>query len=63
MAAQGDHHFAVRKEISDNRTASRVTHLNGPARRDEIARMLGGVRTSATTLQHAAELLDDAAAG
>ncbi|MEC9342189.1 MAG: DNA repair protein RecN [Pseudomonadota bacterium] len=63
VAAQGDRHLGVRKAVQDGRTATRVVPLTDAERREEIARMLGGARTSTTTLQHAAELLDDAALG
>jgi hypothetical protein len=56
----------VAKRVADGQTVSRVERLDDAARVDEIARMLGGVRITATTRQHADELLrqarEDAAA-
>lgn len=42
VAALGGHHWRVSKEQSATTTLSRVTHLEGAERVDEIARMLSG---------------------
>ena len=42
VAARGEHHWQVSKRVEDGRTLSRVVPLTGPARVDEIARMLAG---------------------
>jgi len=55
VAAAGGVHFVVSKEVRDGRTESRVTRLDGDARVEELARMLGGV--SAAARRHAEELL------
>lgn len=47
--------FVVSKEVRDNRTVSQLVEVEGEARVDEIARMLGGKTGSA--LAHARELL------
>lgn len=57
VAAQADWQWSIAKETSDGSTLSRVTPLDGAARVDEIARMLGGVRITDTTRQHAREML------
>lgn len=54
VAAAGETHFVVSKSLSDGRTESRVTRLEGAARVEELARMLGG---GAAAKVHAAELL------
>ncbi len=42
VAARGAHHWQVTKRVRDGDTLSAVTELPGPARVDEIARMLAG---------------------
>ncbi|HET9620956.1 MAG TPA: DNA repair protein RecN [Kofleriaceae bacterium] len=60
IAAFADHHFHVEKTELAGRTETHVRRLVGTARRDELARMLGGHATSKARA-HAAELLADAA--
>ena len=43
LAAFGDQHFRVSKELDDGRTLTRVQILSGVKRVDELALMLGGV--------------------
>lgn len=43
LAAFGDQHFSVRKEVEGGRTATRVELLEGDARLIELAQMLGAV--------------------
>jgi DNA repair protein RecN (Recombination protein N) len=57
VAAQADQQWTVAKEVVGDTTRSRVTPLDAGARVEEIARMLGGAQITATTRQHAAELL------
>ena len=57
VAARGQQHFQVSKKMVDQTTASRITLLESQGRIEEIARMLGGVKITATTLQHAKEML------
>ncbi|GAB1394947.1 DNA repair protein RecN [Rhodocyclaceae bacterium] len=47
----------TRKETEGDATFSRVTPLDAAGRVEEIARMLGGVKITDTTRQHARELL------
>jgi DNA repair protein RecN (Recombination protein N) len=42
VAAHGDIHFLVTKDVADNRTMTRVERLNGDRRIEEVARMMGG---------------------
>lgn len=60
VAACGNAHFAVRKEIHEGRTRTLITALEATARVDEIARMLGGKESTSVVLRHAQELLDAA---
>jgi len=55
VAAVAATHFVVTKEVAKGRTHSQLAEVRGKARREEIARMLGGQPESA--LQHAATLL------
>ena len=60
VAACGDHHFVVSKQVQDKRAASDVRAVTGEARVAEVARMLGGERL-ATSVAHAQQLLGSAA--
>ena len=62
VAACADHHFVVAKRTQDGATHSEVAPVAGEARVAEIARMLGGERLSGTSVAHAQEMLDVAAA-
>jgi DNA repair protein RecN (Recombination protein N) len=57
VAASADHQWQVAKTTSKTKVASRVVPLYAGQRVEEIARMLGGVKITATTRQHAAEML------
>jgi DNA repair protein RecN (Recombination protein N) len=59
IAAYADHHFHVEKSEVAGRTETHVRRLTGAARKDELARMLGGHATSKAKA-HAAELLAEA---
>lgn len=57
VAAQGAAHLRVSKSVVDGQTLSRIEVLGRDERIDEVARMLGGVEITATTRQHASEML------
>lgn len=57
VASCGDQHWRVSKSSTDGRTVSRISPLDGEGRVLEIARMLGGEDITATTRQHASEML------
>lgn len=57
VAAQAHHHLQVQKTRSKSRTQTRVERLDTQQRIDEIARMLGGQKITASTRQHAQEML------
>src|SRR3569623_848219 len=46
IAAYADHHFHVEKAEVGGRTETHVRSLTGTARKDELARMLGGQATA-----------------
>ena len=58
VAALGDHHLQVNKAVSDDTTVIEVTHLNRTQRVEEIARMLGGLKITGKTREHAREMLN-----
>ncbi|MGA9422743.1 MAG: DNA repair protein RecN [Rhodanobacteraceae bacterium] len=60
VAAQGHRHLRVGKSNIDGATEVRVDTLDQTARRDEIARMLGGVDITRETRAHARQMLDRA---
>ena len=57
VAARGAHHLRVAKRASGEVVTSGIECLDAAARVEEIARMLGGATLTATTRQHAAEML------
>ncbi|MFA5371997.1 MAG: DNA repair protein RecN [Sideroxydans sp.] len=57
VAAQADQQWQVSKAVEQGVTLSHIQVLKGEQRVEEIARMLGGVKITATTRKHAAELL------
>lgn len=57
IAKFGDHHFSISKHVKDGRTLTTIQQLSEAKRHREIARMLGGEDITATTLEHARELL------
>ena len=57
VAARGQRHFQVSKKMVGQTTESRIIALDSQGRIEEIARMLGGVKMTATVLQHAQEML------
>jgi DNA repair protein RecN (Recombination protein N) len=57
IAALADRHFTVSKTVVSGKTFTRVTDLKGEARIQEMARLMGGVEISKTSVAHARELL------
>ena len=58
IASFGTTHFYVWKEDADGHTRARIRRLDDPEERvNEIARMLGGEKVSASAVAHARELL------
>ncbi len=57
IAAAGNHHFRISKQVSGGRTRTRITPLERKQRVREIARMLGGVKITQATLDHAKEMI------
>jgi len=57
VAARGSQHLRVAKLGRGEQLMSQIEVLDPAARVEEIARMLGGLKITATTRQHAAEML------
>ncbi|CAH1197458.1 DNA repair protein RecN [Paenibacillus allorhizoplanae] len=57
VASFADVHFYIRKEVDHERTFTRVQDMPDAGRIEELARMLGGVEVTETTLHHAGEML------
>lgn len=57
VAAQGVHHFAIRKTVENGATFTRVAALSEAQRIDELARLQGGIAIGASAREHAADLL------
>ncbi|MBI1283822.1 MAG: DNA repair protein RecN [Thiobacillus sp.] len=57
VAARGSRHLRVSRQDSGGYVSSSIELLAADARVEEIARMLGGLKITPTTRQHAAEML------
>ncbi|MEW6120258.1 MAG: DNA repair protein RecN [Pseudomonadota bacterium] len=57
VAARGTRHLRVAKQTGEGFVSSHIAVLDAESRVEEIARMLGGKTITATTRQHAAEML------
>ncbi len=62
VAVYGARHFVVAKEVREGRTYSSIGPVEAEERRDEVARMAGGVEITSATRTMAAELLEQGAA-
>ncbi|MBI5969089.1 MAG: DNA repair protein RecN [Deltaproteobacteria bacterium] len=61
IASFADAHYKVSKKIHGERTFVEVKRLNEEDRLQEVARMLGGLKITGKTLDHAREMLKNAA--
>ncbi len=57
IAAFGDHHYKIDKETVNGKTHTTVVPLEHQEKIEEIARLLGGINITDTTLKSAEELL------
>ncbi|HEY8682936.1 MAG TPA: DNA repair protein RecN, partial [Rhodanobacter sp.] len=60
VAAQGHAHLLVSKHSDGDSTHTRIDTLDAAGRRDELARMLGGVEITRETRAHAKQMLERA---
>ena len=58
IAALADRHFKIAKRVIDGKTFTGVTELDHEGRRDELARIIGGVEITKATLDYAEEMLN-----
>lgn len=58
IASLADEHLFIQKKTENNRTFTQVTHLDFEQRKQELARIIGGVSITEITLQHAEEMLN-----
>ena len=57
IACQGNSHFLVKKEVVNSRTHTTITELTPEGRVSEIARLLGGRKTTTHATAHAKAML------
>ena len=57
IAALADSHYKIMKQVNDGKTYTGVTVLDHEGRRDELARIIGGVEITRATLDYAEEML------
>ncbi|WP_297527828.1 DNA repair protein RecN [Thiohalobacter sp.] len=60
VAVQAHHQIQVSKLSGKDQTRTRIRTLSGEERVEEVARMLGGVEVTESTLNHAREMLERA---
>jgi DNA repair protein RecN (Recombination protein N) len=58
VAAHADHHYHVSKEVRDGRTRTTAGRLEGSARHNELARMLGGEHITDASRRNAEALVE-----
>jgi len=58
VAALGHHHWHVLKQQSKTSTHTQILSLDSGSRVQEVARMLGGIEITSSTLNHAQEMLE-----
>lgn len=59
IASVADSHFLIEKNVQNDRTYTDVTVLDYDGRKNELARIMGGIDATASLLQSAEELLND----
>ena len=58
VAAKGNHHFKVKKSISNGKTVTSLKKLSNDERIEEIAMMLSGNEITPTAIAHAKQLMN-----
>lgn len=58
IASNADEHFLIQKKFDENKTFTCVTPLDFEGRKQELARIMGGLEITDTLLQSAEELLN-----
>ena len=60
VASQGHNHLYVSKKFGKDSSSTQIKGLEGDHRVEEVARMLGGIEITSSTLNHAREMLGSA---
>lgn len=60
IAAMGDHHLLIQKNVLTDQTFTSVEPVEGLERSEELARMISGTEVTETSLRNAEELLEQA---
>lgn len=60
IASMSDNHYLIEKSVEGNKTKTSIRHLDVEGKKQEIARILGGMKITETTLMHAQEMIEDA---
>ncbi|MFW6390079.1 MAG: DNA repair protein RecN, partial [Halanaerobiales bacterium] len=58
IASMGDNHYFINKQNDEDKTFTKIVLLDEKGKKNELARMLGGVETTETTMKHAQEMID-----
>ena len=58
IAALADSHFVINKIYYENKTRTTISKISNEDRVKEMARLLGGVDLTETTIKHAAEMIE-----
>jgi len=61
VAAMADHEYQIQKQVKGKRTTTSVAPLKQSQRVNELARMLAGTEITELTIEHASEMLKQAA--
>ncbi len=59
IAALADYHYLIRKQVDDGRTYTDVSQLDHNGRKNELARIIGGVNITEAALIHAESMLNE----
>ena len=60
IACFADNHFLISKSESENKTYTKVESLDNNGRINELARIIGGIESTQTSLDAAAEMIENA---
>ncbi|KXZ39649.1 DNA replication and repair protein RecN [Alkalithermobacter thermoalcaliphilus JW-YL-7 = DSM 7308] len=58
IAVQGDTHFCIEKVVEENRTYTNINKLSKEEKIKEIARLIGGLNITETTIKSAKEIIE-----
>ncbi|MCQ2514211.1 MAG: DNA repair protein RecN [Ruminococcus sp.] len=59
IAALADNHYLIRKQVEQGRTFTDVSELDHNGRKNELARIIGGVNITEAALSHAESMLSE----